>query len=234
MMKKIGMLGGMSWESTLEYYRIINEEVKKRAGETHSAQCILYSYDFHEMEILQHRNQWDQLEEQLLMGAENIIKAGADFICICTNTMHMFAESIEKQISVPLLHIADSLGRKIAKEKLETVGLLGTKFTMEKDFYKKRIEENYGIRVVIPEIQDREEVHRIIYKELILGKIKENSKNHMKKIIGNLREKGAQGVILGCTEIPLLIKEGETDIPLFESTRIHALAAVEEAILGVF
>ena len=229
-MKTIGMLGGMSWESTLEYYRIINEEVKKRLGETHSAKCIIYSFDFHEIEKLQHEEKWEEIEDLLAQGAENIINGGASFICICTNTMHLLARKLEQRISIPLIHIADTAGEAISKEGLKTVGLIGTKFTMEKNFYKKRIQDRFGIDVLIPNEQDRNSIHSIIYNELILGKIRKESREQVNKIIQKLKKEGAQGVILGCTEIGMLLNQKDTDIRLLDTALIHAEKAVECAL----
>ena len=229
-MKKIGLLGGMSWESSLEYYRIINEEVKMKLGETHSAQCILNSLDFHEIEILQHQNLWGQLTELMVFEANNLKKAGADFLVICTNTMHKMVQEIEQKTDLSVLHIADSTGEAIKKAGLEIIGLLGTKFTMEGDFYKEVLKSNYGIETQIPEEKDRQIIHDIIYKELVKGILKEDSRKEYLEIIGKLQTTGAQGIILGCTEIPLLIKQAKCSLPVFDTTSIHAKAAVKYAL----
>lgn len=229
-MKTIGLIGGMSWESSQEYYRILNEVVKNKLGKLHSAKCIMYSVDFEEIETLQHQNKWEELTKKMIDIAQRLKKGGAEFIVICTNTMHKMAEDIEKEIGINVLHIADATGEKIAEKGMKKVGLLGTKFTMEGDFYKKRLNEKYNIEVVIPNESDRKIIHNIIYNELCLGSIKEASKNKYIEIITELVENGAEGVILGCTEIPLLIKQDDVDIPVFDTTTIHATAAVEFAL----
>ena len=230
-MKKIGLLGGMSWESSLEYYRIINEEVKKKLGGTHSAQCILNSLDFREIEILQHQNSWEKLTDLMVFEANNLKKAGADFLVICTNTMHKMASEIKENTGLHVLHIADATGEAIKKAGLETIGLLGTKFTMEGDFYKKRLKDNYGIKTIIPDENDRQKIHEVIYQELVKGILNEDSRKQYLQIIYNLQKKGAQGVILGCTEIPLLITQEQSPIPIFDTTSIHSKAAVKYALL---
>lgn len=226
-MKTIGLIGGMSWESSAEYYRIINEEVKNRLGGVHSAQTLMYSVDFGEIEILQHQGRWKELEQMMIDAAQRLEKGGADFILICTNTMHKMAEVIEASVNVPLLHIADAAAGKIKKMGLRKVGLLGTKFTMEEGFYKDRLREKHGISVIIPSERERQIVHDIIYGELVVGDIKDSSREEYKEIIRNLAEAGAEGVILGCTEIPLLIKQEDSSIPIFDTTALHSLAAVE-------
>ena len=229
-MKTIGLLGGMSWESTLEYYRIINETVKDKRGGLHSAECILYSVDFAEIEKLQHGNRWDQALDRLTQACISIEIAGADFLLICTNTMHKLAPEIQQKLSIPLLHIADPTAKKVRSAGLRTVALLGTRFTMEEDFYRGRLENPYGLEVLIPEEADREIIHRVIYDELCLGVIREASADNYTRIIGRLVNAGAEGVILGCTEIGLLVKPAAYKIPLFDSTRIHAEAAVDFAL----
>lgn len=229
-MKKIGLIGGMSWESSLEYYRIINETVKKELGGLHSAECVMYSVDFDEIEKLQHQGKWEKLTKIMINCAQRLEKAGANLVIICTNTMHKMAEDVENNINIPLLHIADATAEKIKELGFKKVGLLGTKFTMEEDFYKGRLIEKHGIEVIIPNSKEMQIVHDIIYNELCLGEIKENSKERYKKIIKNLTKKGAEGVILGCTEIPLLIKQEDVEVPLFDTTRIHAEFAVDYAI----
>ncbi len=229
-MKTIGLLGGMSWESTLEYYRIVNETVKEKLGGLHSAKCILYSVDFAEIEKLQHENRWDQALALLTQACRSIEIAGADFLLICTNTMHKLAPEIQQQLSIPLLHIADPTAARVRSAGLRTVALLGTRFTMEEDFYRGRLEKPYGLNVLIPEEADREIVHRVIYDELCLGVIREASAENYTRIIERLVDAGAEGVILGCTEIGLLVKPASQNVPLFDTTRIHAEAAVEFAL----
>ncbi len=229
-MKKIGLIGGMSWESSLEYYRIINETVKQKLGGLHSAECVMYSVDFDEIEKLQHQGKWEELTQIMIDCAQRIEKAGANLIIICTNTMHKMAEEVESSINIPLLHIADATAEKIKGKGFKKVGLLGTKFTMEEDFYKGRLIDKHAIEVIIPNSEEMQIIHDIIFNELCLGEIKETSKEQYKKIIINLAEKGAEGVILGCTEIPLLIKQEDVEVPLFDTTRIHAEFAVDYAI----
>ena len=229
-MKVIGLLGGMSWESSLEYYRILNEIIKERLGGLHSAKCILYSVDFEEIENLQHQGKWDELTKIMIESAQNLEKAGADMVLICTNTMHKMANEVQKELKIPLLHIADAAAQKVKEMNLKKVGLLGTKYTMEQDFYKGRIKKKYDIDVIIPDLDEREIVHDVIFNELCLGKIKEESKEQYKKIIQNLIHKGAEGIILGCTEIPLLINQEDFDVPIFDTTMIHCHAAIDHAL----
>ncbi|MEJ2162539.1 MAG: aspartate/glutamate racemase family protein [Robiginitalea sp.] len=229
-MKKIGLIGGMSWESSLVYYRLLNEKVRELKGGFHSARCILESVDFAEIETLQHRNDWDSLNVLMGDAASNLEKAGAAIILLCTNTMHLCEPAIRAATSIPFLHIATATGKKIDEQGLKTVGLLGTRFTMEKDFYKKVLSEQYGIKTLIPEEEDRREVHRIIYQELVHGKIRDASREIFTKVIRALQQGGAEGVILGCTEIPLLISREDVDLPVFDTTRIHAEQAVNWAL----
>ena len=229
-MKTIGMIGGMSWESSLEYYRIINEKVKEELGGFHSARSILYSVDFNEIEKLQHQNRWHELTDIMIDAAVKLEKSGADIIMICTNTMHKMAEEVQNSINVPFIHIADATGETIQNAGLKKTGLLGTKFTMEQDFYKKRLSEKYGIDVIIPDPDDREIVHNTIYNELCVGKIMNSSKQKLLNIIDKLIQNGAQGIILGCTEIPLLIKQPDVSVPVFNTMQIHAEYAVMEAV----
>lgn len=228
-MKTIGLIGGMSWESSMDYYRLINEYTKEIVGETHSCQSIMYSFDFDTVEKLQRKGDWAALTVEMVKQAEKLKNAGADFIVICANTMHMMAEAIEKQCNIKVLHIGDATSKEIVKRGLKTVALLGTNFTMTGDFYKNVFINNYNINIIIPNEEDRETVHNIIYKELILGKVNKESKQQYQKIIAKLIENGAEGVVLGCTEIPALIKEGDVPIPVFDTTSIHAKAAVEYA-----
>ena len=229
-MKTIGLIGGMSWESSSEYYRIINETVRERLGGLHSAECIMYSADFEQIENLQHQGKWEELTKLMLNFAQKLEGAGADFIVICTNTMHKMAEEVENNTNIPLLHIADATAGKIIEKGLGKLGLLGTNFTMEEDFFKKRLEEKYNIEVIIPSQNDREIIDSVIYHELCLGIIKQSSKEKYKEVINRLISDGADGVILGCTEIPLLVSQGDVEMPVFDTTTIHAKSAVEFAL----
>jgi len=228
-MKTIGLIGGMSWESTLEYYRIINELVSKRLGGHHSAKIILYSVDFDEVVKLQHQGDWKKLGEMLAEIARRLEACGADLVLICTNTMHKVADYVQKAINIPLLSIIDATAEEIKRVGLKRVGLLGTKFTMEDDFYRAGL-ERHGIQTVIPDEEDRNTVHRVIFDELCLGVFKESSKEELKKIVKKLKEKGAEGVVLACTELPILLSQEDCDIPLFDTTRIHAEYAVNFAL----
>lgn len=229
-MKTIGLIGGMSWESSLEYYRIINETVKLKRGGLHSARCLMYSVDFAEIEKLQHLNKWDELTNIMVDSAQKLQDGGADFIVICTNTMHKMAGEIESRVGIKVLHIAEATGEIIIQKGMKKVGLLGTKFTMEQDFYKKVLSEKFNIEVVIPSDSEREIVHHVIYDELCKGIINDDSKESFKKVISNLALEGAEGIVLGCTEIPLLIKQEDVAIPVFDTTTIHATVAVEYAL----
>lgn len=228
-MKTIGLIGGMSWESTKVYYELINKKTQQLLGGFHSAKIVLYSVDFAEIEKLQHEDNWPELCQLMSEAAQKLEKAGADIILLCTNTMHLCADSITQNISVPFLHIAEAAGQKISSQKISKVGLLGTRFTMEKDFYKIVLSQKFGIEVIVSEKPERELVHRIIYEELVHGKIKNESRKKVKSIIQHLQEKGAEGVILGCTEIPLLISQKDVEIPVFDTTKIHAEKAAEWA-----
>lgn len=227
-MKIIGLIGGMSWKSSLEYYRIINETVKQKLGDLHSAKCLMYSVDFAEIEILQHQNRWDEATEFMIDAAKRLERGGADFIVICTNTMHKMAGEVENSIQIPLLHIADTTAARI--KDIKRVGLLGTIFTMEQDFYKGRLSDKYDIDVLVPDEKDRQIIHNIIYDELCLGEIKDSSRQKYIQVINNLVSNGAEGMILGCTEIPLLIKQKDCPVPVFDTTLIHARAAVNYAL----
>ena len=229
-MKTIGMLGGMSWESTATYYREINEGIKQNLGGLHSAKICLYSVDFEEIEKLQHTDDWDTAAMVLADGARKIEAGGADFLIICTNTMHRVASEIEQAISIPLLHIADATALKLKDDNITRVGLLGTRFTMENNFYKSRITELFGIEVLVPESDERSLLHTVIYDELCLGKIENTSRQQCLEIISRLFARGAQAVILGCTEIALLISQDHTNIPLYDTTVIHANQAVSYAL----
>ena len=229
-MKTMGLIGGMSWESSLEYYRIVNETVKEKLGGLHSCKCLMYSVDFGVIEALQHQNKWDELTKLMIEAAQNLKHGGADFIVICTNTMHKMAPEIETATGLNVLHIADFTGAAISKDQIQKVGLLGTRFTMEGDFYKKRLKDNYDIEVMIPEDADRQIIHDIIYNELCLGVIKDDSRQKYIDIINKLCANGAEGIILGCTEIPLLIKQSDVLIPVYDTTKIHAESAVDFAL----
>ncbi|MDP1990948.1 MAG: aspartate/glutamate racemase family protein [Syntrophales bacterium] len=231
-MKTIGLIGGMSWESTVPYYQVINETVKERLGGLHSAKLVLYSVDFHEIELLQHSGNWDEAGRLLAQAACALQAAGADFLVLCTNTMHKVADAIESAVDIPLFHIADATAEEVKHRGMTTVGLLGTRFTMEQEFYKGRLRECHGIDVVVPNEADREIVHRVIYGELCLGKISAISSAEYRRIIQRLAESGAQGVILGCTEISMLVGTEDSQVPLFDTTRIHARKAAERALHG--
>ena len=220
-LKTIGLIGGMSWESTVTYYKIINETVKEKLGGLHSAKCILYSVDFQEIEECQASGNWEKSGEILGETAYNLEKAGADFIVICTNTMHKVVNQIKEKISIPILHIAEMTAEKILEKGLKNIALLGTKYTMEQDFYKSKLIEK-GINVIIPDKNDIEIINEVIYDELCLGTINSDSKKKFLEIVDKLRSKGAEGIILGCTEIGLLIKNEDTDVPLFDTAIIHA------------
>ena len=220
-MKTIGLIGGMSWESTVTYYKIINETVKEKLGGLHSAKCILYSVDFQEIEECQANGNWEKSGEILGEAANNLEKAGADFIVICTNTMHKVINQIKEKISIPILHIAEMTAEKILEKGLKNIALLGTKYTMEQDFYKSKLIEK-GINVIIPDKNDIEIINNVIYDELCLGIINPESKAKYLEIVKTLKQKGAEGIILGCTEIGLLIKSEDTDVPLFDTALIHA------------
>lgn len=228
-MKTIGLIGGMSWESTADYYRLINQGIKQKLGGLHSAEIVLYSVDFDPIEKLQHSGDWNAMAKILATAAKRIEAAGADFLLICTNTMHNVAPEVQQAISIPLLHIADATAEALAKQNIETIGLLGTAFTMEQDFYRGRLKEKHGLRVLTPDKLDREIVHRIIYEELCLGKTTDESKMEFLRIISDLNSRGAEGVILGCTEIGMLVNQSDTSVKLFDTTAIHAANAVEHA-----
>ncbi len=230
-LKTIGILGGMSWESSIEYYRIINELVQERLGGLHSAKIIMHSYDFAEIEELQARARWDEAARTLSATAKRLEGAGADLILIGANTMHRVADEVQAAVTVPLVHIADATAEDCKAMGLEKLGLLGTRFTMEGDFYRNRLTDNHGLEVVIPEREERQLVHRIIYDELCQGIIHDTSRKAVQKIIQGLVYRGAEGVILGCTELPLLIKESDAGVPLLDTTAIHARAAVEIALV---
>ena len=229
-MRTIGLIGGMSWESSAEYYRIINQGVRDRLGPTASASCLLWSFNFAEIEALQHKGDWDGLTARMTEAARTLEAGGAELLLICTNTMHRTAPAIEAAVTIPLVHIADPTAERIKAAGLRTVGLLGTAFTMEQDFYKGRLAERHGLDVVIPDAADRAEVHRIIYEELVAGRILDTSRDRYRAVIRRLVEAGAEAVILGCTEIMLLIGAQDSPVPVFDTTALHAQAAVERTL----
>lgn len=231
-MKTIGLIGGMSWESTIPYYRAINEGVKQQLGGLHSARCILYSVDFHDIERLQHAGDWNAAGAMLADAARSLELAGADFIVLCTNTMHKVAGSIEAAVSIPLLHIADATAMAVKQAGFSRVGLLGTKFTMEQPFYREYLNDQYGIEVLLPNDAERDSLHQIIYQELCQGVINPESKQAVRKMMAGLAWQGIDGIILGCTEIGLLVGKADAAVPLFDTTLIHAKAAVDRALKG--
>ena len=229
-MKLIGLIGGMSWYSSAEYYKIINETVMQIQGGLHSAESLMYSVDGGLIEDLLKKGEWKKISTILTNAAKKLEKGGADLILMSCNTVHKIADKIETEISVPFLHIADAAAEKIKEKGLKKVGLLGSKFTMEEDFYKGRMTVKHGLEVIIPDAEERKQVNEIIFSELVMGIIKDSSKKKYLRIIENLKKRGAQGIVLGCTEIPLLIKQDDVDIPVFSTTEIHAKKAVEFAI----
>ena len=229
-MKTIGLIGGMSWESSIEYYRIINETAKEMLGGLHSAKSLMVTVDFAEIEKLQHEDRWDDAAKILVKCAQDLERGGADLIVLCTNTMHKLADQIIANTNIPFLHIADATAEKIAAVGIKKIGLLGTRFTMEHNFYKGRLSQNFGLEVLIPEESDRDIVHRVIYEELVQGKIVDSSREEYKRIMKWLISQGAEGIILGCTEIELLVKQADSPAPLFPTTSIHAVAAVGMAL----
>ncbi|HHP0448063.1 aspartate/glutamate racemase family protein [Vibrio harveyi] len=229
-MKTIGLIGGMSWESTANYYQIINREVKARLGGLHSGKVCLYSVDFAEIETLQHQGRWDDTAIILAQAAKSVEAGGADFILICTNTMHKVADQIQQAVNVPLVHIADATAEQLVADGIKKVGLLGTRFTMEQDFYKQRLIDKFGVDVVVPGSDDQTIVHDVIYNELCKGEVRDDSRQHYLTIIEKLVEQGAEAVILGCTEIAMLVEPQHTDVKLYDTTEIHAKAAVEKAL----
>ncbi|MEK9210429.1 aspartate/glutamate racemase family protein [Sphingomonas sp. 2378] len=229
-MRTIGLVGGMSWESSAEYYRLINQGVRERLGPTASASCLLWSFNFAEIEALQHKGDWAGLTARMTDAAQRLEAAGADFLVICTNTMHRTAPAIEATTAIPLLHIADPTAERIKAAGLRTVGLLGTAFTMEQDFYKGRLADRHGLNVVIPDAADRATVHRVIYDELVAGRVLGSSREAYRTVIGRLVEQGAEAIILGCTEIMLLIGPDDSPVPIFDTTALHAQAAIDMAL----
>ncbi len=229
-MKTIGLIGGLSWESSVEYYRIINQEAQRRLGGVHSARCLMFSFDFGEIEALQAAGDWAAAGARMIDAAERLRRAGADCLVICSNTMHRLAGDIEAAVELPLLHIADTTAQPLLADGRRHVGLLGTRFTMEGDFYRGRMEQRFGLDVLIPDAAGRELVHRIIYDELVRGQIRDTSRRQYQDVIAALQAVGAESVILGCTEIGLLIKPGDSPLPSYDTTRLHALAALDWAL----
>lgn len=229
-MKRIGLIGGMSWESSIEYYRIINEATRTRLGGLHSAKSLMISVDFADVEQLQHQGQWDAAAKILIAAARALENGGADCVVLCTNTMHKVADEIQASVTIPFLHIADATAKRVHESGIRTIGLLGTRFTMEEEFYKGRLSQRYGLTVQVPNASEREIVHQVIYGELVLGRIRSESKAQYVSIIERMVKQGVEGVILGCTEIGLLLHDDDSPVPLFDTTRIHAEAAVDFAL----
>ncbi len=229
-MKVIGLIGGMSWESSAEYYRIINEAVRNRLGPLYSAKSLMYTVNFHDIERMQHAERWDDAAAVLVDAAERLERGGADCVVLCTNTMHKLADRIKAAVNIPLIHIADATAQKIRDKRMKRVGLLGTAFTMEQDFYKGRLVEKFDLEIVVPQTQECGFVHRIIYDELCQGKVLPGSKVQYVNIMNELAQRGAEGIILGCTEIMLLVSQQDSPVPVFDTTTLHAVAAVEFAL----
>lgn len=232
-MKTIGLIGGMSWESSIVYYKLINIDVKARLGGLHSAKSVMYSVDFADIIPLQRAGNWAEMDKRMVEAARHVEAGGADFIVICTNTMHKTVDAIEKNVNIPVLHIADVTAEQVKAANINKIGLLGTSFTMEDDFYKGRLRDKYGLEVVVPTEDERRDVHRIIFDELCVGKVKPESKKRFREIMGNLERRGVQGIILGCTEIGLLVEQDDSSVPLFDTAKVHAAAAVAYALEGV-
>jgi aspartate racemase len=232
-MKRIGLLGGMSWESSIEYYRMLNEEVRERLGGLHSADCVIRSVDFVDIEPLQREDRWDEAGERLASEARTLAAAGAEILVLCSNTMHKVAEAITSAIDIPMIHIADATAEAVRDRGLEIVGLLATAYTMEQDFYVGRLRELHGLQVLVPEEPDRRIVHDVIYDELCVGMIKDSSREEYRRIMAALAERGAEAILLGCTEIELLVGPRDTSVPVFDTTRLHVQAAVDVALAGV-
>ncbi len=231
-MKTIGLIGGMSWYASAEYYKIINETLMEIKGGLHCAESLMYTVDGGHIEDLLNRKEWNEISSILVHAAQNLEKGGAAMLLICCNTVHKIANNIEREIKIPFLHIADAAAEKIIEKGFKKVGLLGSKFTMEEDFYKERMKDKYGLEVIIPDVEERKKVNEVIFKELVMGRIKDSSREVFLHIIENLKKRGAEGIVLGCTEIPLLIKQEHVDIPVFSTTEIHARKAVEFALNG--
>ena len=228
-MKTIGIIGGMSWESSLEYYRIINQTVKERLGGLHSAQCLMYSVDFAPIARDMHNGEWDRVAQPVIAAAKQLERGGAEFIVLATNTIHIVIDRVQNEVNIPFIHIADATAEQVAARGNKTVGLLGTRFTMEEEFYKGRL-SHFGIATLIPNEKDRQFIHRVIFDELVLGTVNIDSKKEFVRIIEDLVRSGAKGIILGCTEIGMLVQDSDSRVPLFDTARIHAQAAVERAL----
>jgi len=228
--KTIGLIGGMSWESSAEYYRLINEEVKRRLGGLHSARTLMLSVDFAEIEELQRAGAWEEASKRLIDAGRRLERGGADFVLLCTNTMHRVADELEQALAIPLVHIADATAEAIEAAEIATVGLLGTRYTMEQNFYRGRLADRHGLNVIVPDEPGRTLVHDVIYDELVLGRVEGPSRAAFAEIIGGLVEQGAEAIVLGCTEIGLLVGEADAPVPLFDTTRIHTERAVELAL----
>lgn len=229
-MRTIGLIGGLSWESSLVYYKIINEAVKRKLGGLHSARCVMYSVDFEPIEKMMSRGAWHEVDDAVAAAGQSLERAGAECIVICSNTIHKSADYIQANVAIPVLHIADTTGQKVKDAGMKKVGLLGTRFVMQGEFYKKRLRGNYGVEVLIPADREQETINDVIFNELCLGVLKPSSQESFKAIIRNLTLQGAEGIILGCTEIPLLIKQKDVDVPIFDTMTLHANAAVDFAL----
>jgi aspartate racemase len=229
-MRTIGLIGGMSWESSAEYYRMINEEVRSRLGGLHSARSVMFTVDFAPIERMQHEGRWDEAGEVLAEAASSLERAGADCLVLCTNTMHKVADAITTASRLPFLHIADTTAQAIRAQGVRRVGLLATRYTMEQEFYRGRLSERHELEVLVPEAAERSVVNQVIYDELCLGVVREESRAQYRSIMRGLVERGAEAIILGCTEITLLVTQADSDVPLFDSTRLHAMAAVDFAL----
>ena len=229
-MRRIGLLGGMSWESSVEYYRLLNEEICERLGGLHSADCILRSVDFAEIEPLQRDDRWEEAGERLAGEARGLVAAGAEILVLCTNTMHRVADEITAAVEIPLIHIADATAEAVRDHGLATVGLLATAYTMEQDFYVGRLREKHDLEVLVPDDQDRRLVHDVIYDELCVGVMKDSSRDQYRRIMAELSQRGAQGILLGCTEIDLLVGQADARVPLFDTTRLHVQKALDVAL----
>jgi aspartate racemase len=230
-MKTIGMIGGMSWESSVEYYKIVNEGIHQALGGVHSAKSVMVSVDFAEPDLWMKEGDWTKITNLMVQSAQQVESAGAEFLLICTNTMHKMAEEVQSAIKIPLLHIADATAQPIVAQGIQTIGLLGTRFTMKEDFMKKRLAEKFGLKVITPNAEDQEIIHKVIFEELVIGKILQTSNEAYKKIMTKLADQGAEGIILGCTEIGLLVKPADSTLPLFDTTLLHAQAAVQYALI---
>ena len=229
-MRTIGLIGGMSWESSAQYYRIINQRVRERLGGVHSARSLMYSVDFGRIETLQHGGDWARLAAEMADAAQRLQRGGADFVMLCTNTMHRVADAVAESVSIPLLHIADPTAKRIVAAGNRRVGLLGTAFTMEQDFYRTRLADRFGLEVLVPDEADRAVVHAVIYRELVAGVVRPAARKAYRRIMARLVERGAEAIVLGCTEIMLLVRDEDSTVPLFDTTALHAEAAVEWAL----